>query len=1018
MVLQALGNASTDLSIALPAINAAARSGNAALRRAAAECLTRIDPRSERTRELLLADLYGDHLAVREEAAHRLADLGRAAVPSLVEQLQSPDPDRRLVVLYALQFVDDDQWEGVRSVLPTAADPDPRVRALALRLLGRARAGAVLPLVRALDDPSPAVREAAVRAISSSPDRVARESAAPRLARALLNGDVAASDLVAAALERAGSSGRASLIEVAAAGAGAARLAAIDALGAGSAASPDPVPALVQALEDGDPRVRSEAARALGRLGPAARPARTGLLRALHAAEAVVRSAAAAAVARLGGADSAVEAGLAAAMRDEAPDVREAAARAARHLGPTLVTALGAALGDPEPDVCSAAADSIKWLGPEARSAIPQLVRAAQGPGPMPYHATQALEAMGPAAIPALSDLLRSPDRESRERAAEILAELGPDAEMALQPAVELIRGVERTGSTAAIRVLAESGLKALPYLREFLKHRSSGIRIESIEILADMDVRSPDVMAGLAEGLTNDHYSVPNHAAEAMVRCPEGAGMALPYLRSAAFAGGAGIGRYSARDILASLGPTGIEAARGAFRNPDPTIRLAAMEFLRELRSTSLPACVELSLAGLKDPDANVRAGAAEALEGLRTLPEETAAELVRALGDTDERVRVRAAIGLLRRDPGAGDAATLLRNTLHAESAAMRMQAAVALLEAGLDVPEAKRLLYTLARSEDPFLRIEAIKAMMRLAPEVDPIPALIDLAGLGHQDAIPCSWAPCVLLARGSRVVRPLIEDGFHGGGDFRHLLVPLKWLGPDAREAVPALAEALVERPRYHRVEILETLGAIGAPARSVVPRLQEMLKATRVTVAAPAAEAAGGAASERPAPADSGDGLDEPARAVELRALGRALACIDPAGSASSGVIDEHLADPEPEVRREMVKTLGELDRLRWDPIPALRHALRDRSASVRSEAARALGSMGPEALEAVPDLATALDDDEPEVASGAALALGRIGHAASRRALPALQKALDSPDSSVRRAAAEAIERAALPVER
>src|SRR5262249_11698899 len=75
-------------------------------------------------------------------------------------------------------------------------------------------------------------------------------------------------------------------------------------------------------------------------------------------------------------------------------------------------------------------------------------------------------------------------------------------------------------------------------------------------------------------------------------------------------------------------------------------------------------------------------------------------------------------------------------------------------------------------------------------------------------------------------------------------------------------------------------------------------------------------------------------------------------------------------------------------------------ALGSKAEVVRVSACKALGDIGPDAKEATPDLILLLAD--PDVFRQAVLSLGKIG----KPAVPALIKALDSPDDEVRRGAA------------
>src|SRR5205085_9567328 len=103
------------------------------------------------------------------------------------------------------------------------------------------------------------------------------------------------------------------------------------------------------------------------------------------------------------------------------------------------------------------------------------------------------------------------------------------------------------------------------------------------------------------------------------------------------------------------------------------------------------------------------------------------------------------------------------------------------------------------------------------------------------------------------------------------------------------------------------------------------------------------------------------------------------------------VLAKALDDRDEDIRIEAVVAL---QTLRKRAVPALRGALKDKSADVKMNTANVLGKLGEEAAEAAGDLAALLTDKNDDVRYQAAKALEAIGPAA-KAALPQLNAAKD-----------------------
>ena len=157
------------------------------------------------------------------------------------------------------------------------------------------------------------------------------------------------------------------------------------------------VPPLVESLQGGDVESRRIAARALVMEPPAAKTALPALTTALKDPDYYVRLFAAAAVGMIG------------------PDAAPA------------VPALCECLRDSQLHMQNEAAGALGQIGPAAKDAIPDLIRALIANSAGTY-ASQALVEIGPAAVPALTAVLKGGEERARSRAAEALKNMDSKA--------------------------------------------------------------------------------------------------------------------------------------------------------------------------------------------------------------------------------------------------------------------------------------------------------------------------------------------------------------------------------------------------------------------------------------------------------------------------------------------------------------------------------------------------------------------------------------------------------------
>jgi HEAT repeat protein len=135
------------------------------------------------------------------------------------------------------------------------------------------------------------------------------------------------------------------------------------------------VAGLTAKLKSGDNEVRRTAAKELGELGAGAAPAVPALTRALADRDTYVRRFAAESLGAIGPEAQSAAPALGKALNDSRKEVQLAAVAALAKLGPVSVKALTSAVKDPSKDgvVRSKAAQGLANLGPEAHASLPVL---------------------------------------------------------------------------------------------------------------------------------------------------------------------------------------------------------------------------------------------------------------------------------------------------------------------------------------------------------------------------------------------------------------------------------------------------------------------------------------------------------------------------------------------------------------------------------------------------------------------------------------------------------------------
>jgi HEAT repeat protein len=316
-------------------------------------------------------------------------------------------------------------------------------------------------------------------------------------------------------------------------------------------------------------------------------------------------------------------------------------------------------------------------------------------------------------------------------------------------------------------------------------------------------------------------------------------------------------------------------------------------------------------------------------------------------------------------------GPAVPALLEILNGPNGDMRVCAAEALGRIGPEALAADLALIRAIEHPDPerepeILVLHAIRALGRIGPEARAaIPALNGSLGLKIADTFDHSFDVVIALDRiGAPPVRKLL-DHFLRDGDS-HDAEQLAWLGPKAREAVPALRTALADHRLQVRFSAATALAHIEPSVMESIPVLIEAL-----------------------------DHLHDDA--LEVMEVPEALARLGPRARAALPTLIG-LAKKGPD-DTGLLETMVQIDLEGTGCVPVLIELLKSEDEVVVDDAARSLGLQGPRAKGAVPALADVLTrhledhGGDLDAKVSAAQSLRRIGSDA-KSAIPALIGAL------------------------
>jgi len=380
------------------------------------------------------------------------------------------------------------------------ASEDVSTRAEAVQALVALGPQAVAPLARALEDERESVRREAARTIGRiGPDAAEAIAALTEV----LNEDSDETVQRAAAM-------------------------ALASIGAQA------IDSLAEALDHEDPMVRRSAISALLSMGPMAKPALDELTKALAHGDSQVRLGAAKTLGRMGAGAASATAALGK-MLETGSRLNEiwTAAGALARFGPPSIPTLSALLESEDIGVRSAVAAALAATGPEGDAILAARLTPEDIPGlvgvfecadiQMSWWVARALEIIGPAAVPAMSEVLAAGEENAQLAVLGALIRMGKTSEPAIPALIAALDDESRQVRRRAVYALLHMGSAARPAIAALVRIMNStediGMCHAAIRCLGGFGPEVEFATDDLIDSFKREHFTVTRMAGKALSR-------------------------------------------------------------------------------------------------------------------------------------------------------------------------------------------------------------------------------------------------------------------------------------------------------------------------------------------------------------------------------------------------------------------------------------------------------------------------------------------------------------------
>ena len=679
------------------------------------------------------------------------------------------------------------------------------------------------------------------------------------------------------------------------------------------------VPALINALEDGDTQVWFHSVTALARIGSAAKPAIPALLEDLKS----------------GG-------------RRGANAKWYRSAYALGNMGPTSLAELTVALTDSHAGVRAGVAKALGWLAEEAAVAIPDLIALLQDEEEeVRLYAAESIGKIGPLAIPALASSLDSPDHNARKAALTAVKTLGVKAQPLLDNLIKLTKENEtpdlQAGALNSINHLEIESEKLAEIIWSLADHTDEEVLHEVANGLLDLP---PDwTVSRLVDRLGFEDLATQLWAADLLGRMGNEGIPAVPRLIELIDSSRHAAHTRAFTRAIASLGPAATEPLFKHLAKVSESEIDSSHWIVECLGNYGIPGLQKLS-RGLTDDSDTIRLASIHAIQHFGADGRNAVSKVERSLRDPNARIRSASLVSLMSISPNPERYAEDVRRLLNDDSPEARQAAAASVAYVGDTDEKTIQRLGELLLDDNQAIRLACTQA----------------LASIGNKAASQSDRLATLLVERNDMIQIATVKA--------------IGEIGQASPLAISQIASLANLEEGDLKLAALHSLGQLGSPSPQIAKVVRSAVSHQDDSVREAALKAFGRVIenTEEQLEVNSNALNDE---IVEVRlAAARNLGALGEDGIPATQFLMELLSD-----RSNFTNYLNALKKIPADEsqLEYYLEGLDHRSSGVRAYACETLGRLGEKAKPAVQKLERLVEDDRSGyVKSRAETALERI----------------------------------------